>query len=106
MDRMRGNMNNMMKQMQKMQKDMTRSQEELNQKSFTGIANDELVSITLNGQRDVKSVDIKEELMEMNDNELIEDLVLIALKDVLTQIDEETEKVMGKYTNDLNIPGF
>lgn len=103
---MRGNMNNMMKQMQKMQKDMTRSQEELNQKSFTGIANDELVSITLNGQRDVKSVDIKEELMEMNDNELIEDLVLIALKDVLTQIDEETEKVMGKYTNDLNIPGF
>lgn len=103
---MRGNMKNMMKQMEKMQKDMTSSQEDLNQKSFTGIANDELVSITMDGKREVKSVEIKEELMEMGDNELLEDLVLIALKDVLTKIDQETEEVMGKYTNDLNIPGF
>ena len=103
---MRGNMKNMMKQMQKMQKDMASSQEELNQSVFTGIANDELVKITLDGKREVKAVEIKEELMEMNDHELLEDLVQIALKDVLTQIDQETEKVMGKYTNDLNIPGF
>ena len=103
---MRGNMKNMMKQMQKMQKDMASSQEELNQSIFTGVANDELVKITLDGKREVKSVEIKEELMEMNDHELLEDLVQIALKDVLTQIDKETEKVMGKYTNNLNIPGF
>lgn len=103
---MRGNMKNMMKQMEQMQKDMTSSQEDLNERSFTGTANDELVSITMNGKREVKSVEIKEELMEMSDNELLEDLVLIALKDVLTEIDQETEKVMGKYTNDLNIPGF
>lgn len=104
--KMRGNMKNMMKQMQKMQKDMASSQEELNQSIFTGVANDELVKITLDGKREVKSVEIKEELMEMNDHELLEDLVQIALKDVLTQIDKETEKVMGKYTNNLNIPGF
>lgn len=103
---MRGNMKNMMKKMQKMQKEMTSSQEELNKTSFTGVANDDLVSITMNGQREVKSVNIKEEVIEMQDKELLEDLTLIALKDVLTQIDKKTEKVMGKYTNDLNIPGF
>lgn len=103
---MRGNMKNMMKQMQKMQKEMGQSQEELNQSSFTGVANDDLVKISMNGKREVQSVEIKEELMEMGDKELLEDLTLIALKDVLGQIDQKTEKVMGKYTNDLNIPGF
>lgn len=103
---MRGNMKNMMKQMQDMQRDMTRSQEQLNETIFTGVANDELVTITLNGKREVQSVNIKEELVEMSDHELLEDLVLIALKDVLGQVDSETEKIMGKYTDNLNIPGL
>lgn len=103
---MRGNMKNMMKKMQKMQKEMANSQEELNKTTFTGVANDDLVNITMNGERDVKSVVIKEELVEMADKELLEDLTLIALKDVLGKIDQETEKVMGKYQNDLNIPGL
>lgn len=103
---MRGNMKNMMKQMQKMQKDMENSQAELNQRSFTGVANDELVKITLNGSREVQAVNVQPELVEMGDHELLEDLILIALKDALTQVEQETEKVMGKYTSNLNIPGF
>ena len=93
-----------MKQMQDMQRDMTKSQEELNETVFTGVANDDLVNITLNGKREVQSVKIKEELVEMGDNELLEDLVLIALKDVLGQVDSQTEKIMGKYADNLNIP--
>lgn len=103
---MRGNMKNMMKQMQDMQREMTKSQEQINETNFTGVANDDLVNITLNGKREVQEVKIKEELIEMGDHELLEDLVLIALKDVLAQVDSETEKVMGKYTDNLNIPGL
>lgn len=99
-------MKNMMKQMQDMQRDMTKSQEQLNETIFTGVANDDLVNITLNGKREVQEVKIKEELVEMGDNELLEDLVLIALKDVLGQIDSQTEKVMGKFADNLNIPGM
>lgn len=103
---MRGNMKNMMKQMQDMQRDMAKSQEELNETIFTGVANDDLVNITLNGKREVQAVKIKEELVEMSDNELLEDLVLIALKDVLGQVDNATEKIMGKYADNLNLPGM
>ena len=92
--------------MQKMQKEMAESQEQLEQTVFTGVANDELVKITMNGKREVQEVSIKEDVVEMGDNEVIEDLVLLALNDVLKQVDDETEKVMGKYTNNLNIPGF
>ena len=44
--------------------------------------------------------------LECDINEFLEDLVLLALNDVLQQVEDETEKVMGKYTNNLNIPGF
>lgn len=103
---MRGNMKNMMKQMQQMQKDMTKAQEKLEATEYTGVANDDLVKITMNGKRDVLAVEIKEDIAETGDSEFLEDLVLIALKDVLGQVDEDSEKVMGKYTNNLNIPGF
>ena len=103
---MRGNMKNMMKQMQKMQKEMGQSQAQLDETMFTGVANDDLVQITMNGKRDVQEVKIKEDIAEMGDKEFLEDLVLIALKDVLQKVDDETEKVMGKYTNNLNIPGM
>lgn len=103
---MRGNMKNMMKQMQQMQKDMGEAQSKLEATEFTGVANDELVKITMNGKREVQSVDIKEDIAEMGDSEFLEDLVLLAMNDVLGKIDAETEKVMGKYTNNMNIPGF
>lgn len=103
---MRGNMKNMMKQMQKMQKEMGQAQANLEETQFTGVANDDLVQITMNGKREVQEVNIKEDIAEMGDSEFLEDLVLLALNDVLKKVDDETEKVMGKYTNDLNIPGF
>lgn len=101
-----GNMKNMMQQMKKMQKEMEAAQNQLDETTFTGVANDDLVTISLSGNREVQEVKIKEEVMESGDNELLEDLVLIAMKDVLQQIQDENEKTMGKYTNNLNIPGF
>lgn len=101
-----GNMKNMMKQMQQMQKEMTESQGKLNETTFTGVANDELITIEMNGKREVISVKVKEDIAEMADAEFLEDLIMIALKDVLTKVEEETDQVMGKYTQNLNIPGF
>ena len=101
-----GNMKNMMKQMQKMQKEMEQSQGKLEETTFKVVANDELVTIEMNGKSDVLAVNVKEDIAEMGDAEFLEDLITIALKDVLAQIDSETEKTMGKYTQNLNIPGF
>ena len=101
-----GNMKNMMKQMQKMQKEMVESQNELEKRTFTGVANDDLITIEMNGKRDVLAVNVKEDIAERGDAEFLEDLITIALKDVLTKVEEETEQTMGKYTQNLNIPGF
>lgn len=99
-----GNMQGMMKKMQKMQKEMEKNQGELNAREFTGVANNDLVTVTFTGDKTLKKVSIKEEIVDPEDVEIIEDLVLLAVNDALNKIDTETERVMGKYTKGL--PGM
>jgi len=102
-----GNMQGMMKKMQKMQKEMKEAQEKLNETEFTGSANNDLVTVIITGDKKVKTVNIKEEVVDPDDKEIIEDLVLLATNDALEKVDQETEKVMGKYTQGLGgMPGF
>ena len=99
-----GNMQGMMKKMQKMQKEMTKAQDELNNTEFTGSASNDLVTATFTGDKKLKEVSIKPEVIDPEDAEMLEDLVLLAVNDALEKIDSETEKTMGKYTKGL--PGF
>ncbi|MCC5890054.1 MAG: YbaB/EbfC family nucleoid-associated protein [Alkalibacterium sp.] len=101
-----GNMQGMMKKMQKMQKEMEQAQETLNQTEFIGTANDDLVTVTFTGDKKLQKVFIKEDIVDPEDVEIIEDLVLLAVNDALTKIDEETEKSMGKYSKGMGIPGM
>lgn len=101
-----GNMQGMMKKMQKMQKEMEQAQETLNQTEFVGTANDDLVTVTFTGDKKLQKVFIKEDIVDPEDVEIIEDLVLLAVNDALTKIDEETEKSMGKYSKGMGIPGM
>ncbi|WP_080147071.1 YbaB/EbfC family nucleoid-associated protein [Marinilactibacillus piezotolerans] len=101
-----GNMQGMMKKMQKMQKEMGVAQETLNQTEFTGSANDDLVTVTFTGDKKLKNVSIKEEIVDPEDVEIIEDLVLLAVNNALEKVDAETERVMGKYTKGLGMPGL
>lgn len=101
-----GNMQGMMKKMQKMQKEMEKAQAELNETEFTGSANSDLVTVTLTGDKKCKNVSIKEEIVDPEDVEIMEDLVLLAVNDALEQIDTATEKVMGKYSKGMGLPGM
>ncbi len=102
-----GNMQGMMKKMKKMQKEMEEAQQRLNESTFEGSANNDLVVVVLNGEKQVQRVTIKEEIVDPDDKEMIEDLVQIAMNDALDKVDAETEKVMGKYTKGLGgLPGF
>ncbi|SFH75994.1 YbaB/EbfC family nucleoid-associated protein [Pisciglobus halotolerans] len=101
-----GNMQGMMKKVQKMQKEMEQAQQELNAKEFTGTANGDLVTVTFTGDKKMTAVAIKPEVMDPEDSGILEDLILLATNDALAKVEAESEKVMGKYTNGLNIPGL
>lgn len=102
-----GNMQGMMKKMKKMQKEMEEAQAKLNETEFKGSANNDLVVVVVNGEKQVQRVTVKEEIVDPDDKEMIEDLVQLAVNDAMAKVDAETEKVMGKYTQGLGgLPGM
>lgn len=100
------NMGQMMKQVQKMQRQMQKAQEELKEKTVQGSAGGGMVTVTANGHKEIIDVEIKEEVVDPEDIEMLQDLVLAATNDALKQVDELVAKEMGKYTGGLNIPGL
>ncbi len=101
-----GNMQKMMKQMQKMQKDMEKAQAELAEKTVEGTAGGGMVTVIANGHKQILEVKIKEEVVDPEDIDMLQDLVLAATNDALKKVDELTAETMGQFTKGLNIPGL
>ena len=96
------NIQAMMKQAQQLQKKMMDEKKAVDSKVFTGKSS--LVSITMTGDKKVTGVDINMDSIESDDKEMLEDMIMLAVNDAITQIDKETEDKMGKYTQGL--PGL
>ena len=96
------NMQAMLKQAQKLQKDMLATQEEINNKEFTGKSS--VVTVKMNGKKEILDVKIDMEQIESDDCELLQDMIVVAFNDAMRQIDKETESKMGKYTQ--GMPGL
>lgn len=96
------NIQAMMKQAQKLQKEMMSAKEEINNTVFEGKSS--FVSVKVKGSKKVESIKIDAEMMEKEDIEILEDIIVVALNDAMKQIDEETDKKLGKFTQ--GMPGL
>lgn len=103
---MSNNMNQMMKQVKKMQDQMLKAQEELGTKIIEGTAGGGVVTVIVNGHKNVQSITIKPEAVDPEDVEMLQDLVLTAVNDALNKADELANKDMGKFTGGMKIPGL
>lgn len=101
-----GNMNNLMKQAQKLQKQMEDMQKEIETKEFEASVGGGAVVVKVNGKKEVSAINIKPEVVDPDDVEMLEDLVLTAVNEAMKKADEETSSKMGKLTGGLNIPGM
>ncbi|WP_096438095.1 YbaB/EbfC family nucleoid-associated protein [Alteribacter populi] len=100
------NMGNMMKQMQKMQKEMTKAQEQLKEETVEATAGGGMVTVVVSGEKRVMDIQIKEEVVDPDDVEMLQDLVLAATNEALSQVDELVNERMGKFTKGMNLPGM
>ena len=97
------NMQAMLKQAQNLQKKMLSEQETINNSTFT--AQNGLVKVTMKGTKRIEKVEInKENDILIDDIEMLEDMIMLAVNDTLVQIDKMTEEKLGKYTN--GMPGL
>ena len=100
------NMQKQMQQMQVMQKKMEEMQAELETKEVESTAGGGAVSITVNGKKEIVKVEIKPEVVDPDDVEMLQDLIMVAANEALRQIEEMSSNEMGKLTGGLSIPGL
>lgn len=98
---MPGNMNNLMKQAQKMQKQMEENQKELEDKQYTASAGGGAVEITVSGKKEITKVTLKEEVVDPEDIEMLEDLIMAATNEAFRKMEEEAGEAMAKLTGGL-----
>nr|WP_072537471.1 YbaB/EbfC family nucleoid-associated protein [Anaerococcus mediterraneensis] len=100
------NMNNMMKQVKKMQADMEKAQQEIEEKEFTSSAGGGVVEATINGKKEVVAIKIDPDVVDPEDVEMLQDLIMVAVNEAISQADKFNEEKMGKLTGGINIPGL
>ena len=99
---MGGGMNmNMLKQAQKMQQDMMRMQQELQEKEYQAAAGGGVVSATVNGKHELKSLTIDPEAVDPDDVEMLEDMIMAAVNEAFRQMEEANSSAMAKLTGGL-----
>lgn len=86
------NLNQLMKQAQKMQEDMLKAKEELEKTEFSAKSGGGMVEVIMLGNKHIKKVIIKPEIVDPDDVEMLEDLVLAAVNDCISQIEKEEDK--------------
>ena len=96
------NINQLMKEAKKMQTDMEKSQEELAAKEFEVTAGGGAVSVKVTGNKVLKEITIKKEVVDPEDVEMLQDLILTSVNEALRKVDSEQAASLGKY----NIPGL
>ncbi|WP_459479596.1 YbaB/EbfC family nucleoid-associated protein [Clostridium saccharoperbutylacetonicum] len=99
-----GNMNNLMKQAQKLQKQMEDMQKEIELKEFEASVGGGAVVVKINGKKEVTAINIKPEVVDPDDVEMLEDLVLSAVNEAIKKAEDETANKMGKLTG--GMPGL
>ena len=95
---MPGNMNNLMKQAQRMQKQMEETQAELEVKEYEASAGGGVVSVKINGQKEITELTIDPEAVDPDDVEMLQDVIMAAVNEAIRmQADDEKEQ-LGKIT--------
>lgn len=96
------NLNQLMKEAKKMQADIEKSQEELGNKTFDATAGGGAIEVIVSGNKELKSIKIKPEVVDPDDVEMLQDLIITCVNEAFKKVDAAQASELGKY----NIPGM
>jgi DNA-binding YbaB/EbfC family protein len=97
------NIQQMMKQAQQMQERLQREMAELKMEATAGGG---MVTVVVNGGKQIQSLKIDPEVVAKEDVEMLQDLIVAAVNDAQRKVDEELSRKMGGLMPGLKMPGF
>lgn len=99
-----GDMAGMMKKAQEMQGKMAQMQEDLQNLQVTGESGAGLVKATCTAKGELKALDIDPSIFSADEKEVVEDLILAAIKDAQSKAAEKAQAEMAKLTEGMGLP--
>jgi DNA-binding YbaB/EbfC family protein len=97
------NIQQMMKQAQQMQE---RLQKQMADLRVEGASGGGMVTVVINGAKQIQSVKIDPEVVSKDDVEMLQDLIVAAINDAQRKVDDELQKSMGGMLGGMKIPGL
>ena len=99
------NMQQMMIQAQKMQRELKKAQAELAAKEFV-VSKGGAVTVTVLGNKEIKSVIIDADAFDVDNKEMVEDMIALAINEAFEKIDKESEAINERITGQSGGFGF
>jgi DNA-binding YbaB/EbfC family protein len=96
-------MQQILKQVQQFQEQLQKQLDELVVEAAAGGG---MVSVKMNGQKQLHEVRIDPEVFASQDLEMLQDLILVAFNEASRKVDEQMSSQMGNLTGGINIPGL
>ena len=101
-----GNMQSMLKQAQKMQEDMADKQAELEAREYEVAAGGGVLTVKINGKKEILSVKLAEVIVDPDDIETLEDLIVAGMNEAIEKVEADAAAEMSKITGGMSIPGM
>ena len=96
--------NNMMKKIQEMQENMQKIQQEVEATEFSTSVG--AVEVVVNGAHEVTAVNLKPEVVDPDDIEMLQDLIISAFNESIRKANDAMEQGMERAKGGLSIPGL
>ncbi len=96
------NMQAMLMQAQKMQRDMQKAQKQLEETLFELESAGGAIKISYYGNRKIEKIDIDEDALD--DKEMLEDMLKIAINEVNDRVYEAEQAIQNKFTKGMKMP--
>lgn len=100
------NLQQLAHQAQKLQEQMGQLTDELEEKEYTAASGGDVVKATVTGKMELKSLEIKPEVVDPEDVEMLSDLVIAAVNEALHAAATDKSEQMEKLSGGLNMPGM
>ena len=99
-------MQSMIRQAQKMQEDMAAKQEELDAREYEINAGGGVVTVKINGKKEILSIDLDPEIVDPDDVETLTDLLVAGVNEAIKRVETTNAAEMEKITGSMGLPGM
>lgn len=95
------NMQKLMQQAQRMQAQLETEMEALAKETFEVSSGGGAVKVTISGAREIQNLEIKEELVDPDDIEMLQDIIIAAVNEALNLVEEKQGAIQATYADGL-----